>query len=59
MFRLLLVLIVGLCPTLIQAKALTPYQIMTYMKIKLEKGFTDKDILGFRKIVNGLDIDKN
>ena len=58
-FHFLLVFIVGLCPTLIQAKSLTPYQVMTYMKIKLEKGFTNKEILGFRKIVNRLDINKN
>ena len=58
-FYLLLVLMFGLCPTQIQAKSLTPYQIMTFMKIKLEEGFTNKDILGFRKIVNRLDIDKN
>ena len=58
-FYLLLAFMFGLCPTQIQAKSLTPYQIMTFMKIKLEKGFTNKDILGFRKIVNRLDIDKN
>ena len=51
-FYLLLVLMFGLCPTQIQAKSLTPYQIMTFMKFKLEKAFTNKDILGFCEILD-------
>ena len=47
-FYLLLVLMFGLCPTQIQAKTLSPLpDNLTFMKIKLEKGFTNKDIFGF------------
>jgi len=41
------------------AEKLTPYQIMTHMQIKLEKGFTQKDLDGFRAIVQKLDLDNN
>ena len=41
------------------AENLSPRQIMDYMQIKLEKEFTQKDLVGFRKIVNKLDLDGN
>ena len=41
------------------ATDLTPYQIMTHMKIKLEKGFTPKDLANFKEIVKRLDLDGN
>ena len=38
---------------------LTPYQIMTHMQIKLEKGVSQKDLFRFRDIVQRLDLDGN
>ncbi len=42
-----------------RAEDLTPYQIMTHMKIKLEKGVSQKVLIGFRDIVRRLDLDGN
>ena len=41
------------------ADNLTPYQIMTHMQIKLEKGVSQKDLFRFRDIVQRLDLDGN
>ena len=41
------------------ANKLTPYQIMTHMQIKLEKGVSQKDLFRFRDIVERLDLDGN
>ena len=41
------------------ANKLTPYQIMTHMQIKLEKGVSQKDLFRFRDIVQRLDLDGN
>ena len=41
------------------ANNLTPYQIMTHMQIKLEKGVSQKDLFRFREIVQRLDLDGN
>ena len=38
---------------------LTPYQIMTHMQIKLEKGVSQQDLFRFRDIVQRLDLDGN
>ena len=43
----------------VYAEKLTTHQIMNHMQIKLEKGFTQKDLDGFRKIVKRLDLDGN
>jgi Ca2+-binding EF-hand superfamily protein len=41
------------------ADGLSPKQIMTHMKIKLEMGFSAEDIVGFRRIARRLDLDGN
>ena len=41
------------------ANKLTPYQIMTHMQIKLEKGVSQKDLFRFKDIVERLDLDGN
>ena len=45
----------------IDAKAndLTPKRVMDYLQIRLEKGFSAKDLLGFQSIVRRLDLDGN
>ena len=42
-----------------RAENLTPYQIMSHMQIKLEKGVSQKVLSGFRDIVQRLDLDGN
>ena len=42
-----------------RAENLTPYQIMSHMQIKLEKGVSQKVLSGFRDIVRRLDLDGN
>jgi Ca2+-binding EF-hand superfamily protein len=41
------------------ASELTAHKIMMHMKIKLEQGFTPKDLANFKKIVKRLDLDGN
>jgi len=55
----IVVMVVFLAARGVCAEKLTPYQIMTHMPIKLEEGFTQKDLAGFRKIVQRLDLDGN
>ena len=55
----IVVMVVFLAARGVCAEKLTPYQIMTHMQIKLEKGFTQKDLAGFHKIVQRLDLDGN
>ena len=42
-----------------RAENLTPYQIMSHMQIKLEKGVSQKVLSEFRDIVRRLDLDGN
>jgi len=57
--NVIIVVVVLFSASGVYAEKLTPHQIMTHMQIKLEKGFTQKDLDGFRKIVKRLDLDGN
>ncbi|MEE3000095.1 MAG: hypothetical protein VX693_09230 [Pseudomonadota bacterium] len=58
-WNIIFFMFVFLVAPVVCAEKLSPRQIMDYMQIKLEKGFTKKDLASFRKIVKKLDLDGN
>jgi len=62
-FKIFLPICVGVMASVFAPAAfaggLSPKQIMTHMKIKLEKGFSADQISSFRRIVRRLDLDGN